>query len=268
MNSLFAMDFMQYVVATGLCLSILYGCLSFFIVTKKMVFLGAGIAHTAFGGVALGILLHVNPFYTALAFCVSSALIIGLLVKHARISYDSGIGIFFSFAMALGAVLIALRKAYTFDLTGYLFGNILGVTLFDLIVVIIITILFLAFIGLFMKRILFVTFDERVATVSGIASEVLELTLLLFLAVIIVVSIKMIGIVLVSALIVLPASVGKLLSNNYRHVILAGVLFLAVIMMGGLMVAYQLDIPIGATIVLLGTLVFFGLFIVKRFKKG
>ena len=216
MSSMLSMDFFQNVLMTGLLLSVLYGCLSFFIVTKKLVFLGAGIAHTAFGGVALGILLQVNPFYTALVFCVASTLTIGLLVRRAHISYDTGIGIFFSFAMAMGAVLLALRKEYTFDLTGYLFGNILGVTRFDLGMVIIITLLFLIFMGLFMKRILFVTFDERVATVSGIPSELLELTLLLFLAVIIVVSIKMIGIVLVSALVVLPASFGMLFFQNYR----------------------------------------------------
>ena len=238
-------------------LSLLFGLLSFFIVMRKMAFLGAGIAHTAFGGVALGILLGIHPFYTSLAFCVLSAILIGRLVKAGNISYDTGIGIFFSFAMALGAVFIALKKAYTFDLSGYLFGNILGVSRMDLILVLATVLVFIPFFLLFFQKILFMTFEEQVATVSGVNTNVLDSLLLIFLALIIVVSIKIVGIILVSALVVLPASFGLLLSRNYRTVIAGGVAYALFIMLGGLMLSYFLDLPTGATMVVLGTCIYF-----------
>ncbi len=263
MSHLFALEFFRNALIMSLLLSGLFGLLSFFIVMRKMAFLGAGISHSAFGGVALGILIGVNPFFTSLIFCVGVAVLIGRLVRQGRVTYDTGIGIFFSFTMALGALFIALRKAYTFDLAGYLFGNILGVTQLDLILTVIVAILFISFILLFLPKLLFMTFDERTAEVSGVPVHRLETLLLISLAVIIVVSIKIVGIVLVSALVVLPASFGLLFSRNYRHVLLISVVFTAGMMSGGMGLSYLLNSPTGATMVVLGTLCYFGAFLIK-----
>ena len=257
MIELFGFQFFKNAFIMSLMLSILFGTLSFFVVMRKMSFLGAGIAHTAFGGVALGILLGINPFYTALIFCSISAILIGRIARYGNISYDTSIGIFFSFSMALGAIFIALRKEYTFDLMGYLFGNILGVTSFDKSVALFAILIFIPFILIFLRRILFITFDEEVAEASGIRTENLDTLLLLFLAGIIVISIKIVGIILVSALVVLPASFGLLLSSNFRMVILLGILYTIVIMIGGLFLSYYLDTPAGATMVTAGTLIYF-----------
>ncbi len=251
------MAFFRNAFFMSVLLSFLFGLLSFFIVMRKMAFLGAGIAHTAFGGVALGILLGIHPFYTSLVFCALSALLIGRLVRTGNLSYDTGIGIFFSFAMALGAVFIALKKAYTFDLSGYLFGNILGVSWTDLFLVLGTVLVFIPFFVLFFQKLLFMAFEEQVATVSGVNTHVLDSLLLIFLALIIVVSIKIVGIILVSALVVLPASFGLLMSNNYRTVIAGSVVYTLVIMLGGLMLSYFLDLPTGATMVVLGTCLYF-----------
>jgi len=245
-------------------LSILFGILSFFTVMRKMSFLGAGIAHTAFGGVALGVLLGINPFFTSLGFCILAAILIGKLARHGNITYDTSIGIFFAFSMALGAFFIAIKKAYTFDLSGYLFGNILGVTLFDTITVFVALALFIPFILIFLQRIMFMTFDAEVAVVSGVKTSFLDTLLLIFLAAIIVTSIKVVGIILVSALVVLPASFGLLLSKNFRIVILAGILYAMVIMVGGLFLSYGLGTPPGATIVIGGTLIYFVGLALKR----
>ncbi len=257
MMALLHMEFFQNALLVGLLLSLLMGILSFFVVTKKLVFLGSGIAHTTFGGIALGLLLHWDPFFTAMAFCILSAFCVARLVRHGNVSYDTGIGIFFSFSMALGALLIALRRIYTFDLTGYLFGNILGVNRFDVLRVLIVGALFLLFLLVFLKRILFTAFDERVARVCGVRTAFLESFILVFLAVVIVVSIKLIGIVLVSAMIVLPASFGFLISRHYPKVILFSILFMCVTMISGLFLSYALDTPAGATVVVLGTVIYF-----------
>jgi len=257
MADILSMSFFRNALIMGGLLSLLFGLLSFFIVIRRMTFLGAGIAHTAFGGVALGVLLGVHPFLTSAVFCVLSALLIGRMVKRETLTYDTAIGIFFALAMALGAIFIALRKAYTFDLSGYLFGNILGVTSTDLWLTAITLMLFIPFYFGFFHKLLFASFDDRVASTSGVKSDRLESALLVFLALIIVVSIKMVGIILISALVVLPASFGLLISRDYRTVITASILFTLVTMSGGLLASYFLDSPAGATMVVLGALLYF-----------
>ena len=264
MTELFSLQFFRNALLMSLILSVLFGALSFFVVMRRMSFLGAGVAHTAFGGVAIGVFFGVNPFLSALAFCAASALLIGRLTRFGRISYDTGIGIFFSFSMALGALLIAMRREFTFDLMGYLFGNILGVTAADILTGAICLALFIPFIALFLHRILFLAFDEEVAAVSGVRTEILDSALLVFLAAIIVVSIKIVGIILVSALVVLPASFGLLISTDFRKVLAWGCAYSVAIMTGGLFLSYVLDTPAGATIVTAGTLLYFtGLALVK-----
>ncbi|MBN2077814.1 MAG: metal ABC transporter permease [Spirochaetes bacterium] len=257
MSELFNLDFFRNAFIMSLVLGILFGILSFFVVMRKMSFMGAGIAHTAFGGVALGVLIGVNPFFTSLAFCVAAAILIGKLVRLGKISYDMGIGIFFAFSMALGAIFLAMKKGYAFDLMSYLFGNILGVTRADIIIALATLLLFSAFVLLFMNRVLFMIVDEEVAKVSGVRTGALDTCLLVFLAGIIVISIKIVGIILVSALVVLPAGFGLLVSRDYRRVIPAGMLFAVTVMAGGLVLSYYLDLPTGATIVTAGTLLYF-----------
>jgi ABC-type Mn2+/Zn2+ transport system permease subunit len=268
MMDLFSLEFFRNAFIAGILLSILFGLISFVVVLRRMAFLGAGIAHTAFGGVALGILLGIHPFYTSVVFCMCSAVLIGRLVKSGNVSYDTGIGIFFSFAMALGAIFIAMRKAYTFDLSGYLFGNILGVTTTDLLLIIGTLTIFLPFYLLYFQKILFMTFETTVAEVSGVRTEALETLLLMFLAVIIVVSIKIVGIILVSALIVLPASFGLLLYNDYRRVLGSGVLFALFAMSGGLFLSYALDLPAGAMMVVLATTMYFASWLIRSIVRG
>ncbi len=264
MMELLHMSFFVNALVMGILVAMIYGILSFFVVTRKMSFLGAGISHSAFGGVALGVFLGIDPFVTSLFFCVTVALLMGKLVRYGKISYDTSIGIFFSFSMAMGALLIALKKEYTFDLMGYLFGNILGITFTDNIITIAVILIFVPFVALFFFRILFLAFDEEVAAVSGVRTGVLDTVLLVFLASIIVVSIKIIGIILVSALVVLPASFGMLLSRDFRIVISGGVLYAVFVMTGGLVLSYYIDTPAGATVVTLATLMYFSGAVVKK----
>ncbi|OHD68723.1 MAG: hypothetical protein A2W19_12755 [Spirochaetes bacterium RBG_16_49_21] len=264
---LFYFHFFRNAFIISLILGILFGILSFFVVMRKMTFLGAGIAHTAFGGVALGVLLGIDPFLTALAFCIGAAILIGKLVKYGKISYDMSIGIFFSFSMALGAIFLALKRGYAFDLMSYLFGNILGVTFADTLIAVCVLAVFMLFVLIFMQRILFMTLDEEVAAVSGVNVNLLDTILLVFLAAIVVTSIKIVGIILVSALVVLPAGFGLLISKNYRTVIAAGILFAVTVMIGGLFLSYLMDTPTGATVVSAGTALYFlSLIASKRLK--
>jgi len=257
MTELLQLSFFRNAFFISLMLAVLFGILSFFVVLRRMSFLGAGIAHTAFGGVALGLFLGIHPFFTAVVFCLVAAIVIARLTGTGTISADTGIGIFFSFSMALGALFIALKKSYSFDLTGYLFGNILGVEKLDFFLVLGVMAIFIPFILFFFHRLLFLSFDRETAGISGIRRDALETSLLAFLALIIVISIKIVGIILISALIVLPASFGNLFFSHFRGVIVFSVLFTLFIMTGGLFLSYHLDTPAGATMVILGTILYF-----------
>ncbi len=267
MIELFAMDFFRNAFLACILLSALFGVLSFFVVTRKMAFIGAGVAHTAFGGVAVGIFLGIHPFWTALLFCVLSAIVIAKLSRRGKLSADVGIGIFFAFSMALGMLLIRIKKAYTFDLQGYLFGNILAVNATDLLMTAAILVFVIPFIVLFIHRILFMTFDEEVAVASGIRTEHIDTALFVMLAAIIVISMKIVGIILVSALVVLPASFGLVLTKNFRVVIALGTVYTLGVMCGGLVLSYYLDTPPGATMVVLGTGVYLAFLFYHNIKE-
>ncbi len=264
MIELFSMEFFQNAFVASILLALIFGIFSFFVVTRKMAFIGVGIAHSAFGGMALGILLEIDPFLTTLAFCLVTAILIGKVAKSARMSYDTSIGIFFAFTMGLASLFIALKRDYTFDFMGNLFGNILGVTRFDVIYSVIALAIFLPFAVFFLKRIMFIAFDKESAQTSGVRVDFLDNILLLFFAAITVISIKTVGIILVSALVVLPASFGMLISKNYRGVIIWGIVYSLVLMTGGLFISAIWDIPPGAVIVCGGTLVYFGVLGFKR----
>ena len=254
---IFAYEFMQRAFLAGLMVSLLCSFMAFFVVLKRMAFVGVGISHSAFGGVALGILLNVNPILMAAAFSLLVSWLIGLVSKQGALHEDTAIGIFFSAAMALGVALISLSGSYNVDLFGYLFGNILSVTTGDLWLVGILGFLALSFLVLFFKEFLYLSFDEEMARVNGLPVTFLNYLLLTLMAVTVVVSIKVVGIVLAEALLVIPAATGYQLARHYRLMLAISLLCGTLSSVMGLWLSYRYDLASGATIVLCATLFFF-----------
>ena len=123
MLDMFDLTFMQNAFLAGIMLSLVLAVVSFFVVLRRLSFIGVGVAHSAFGGVALGALIEISPTLTAVAFAVVVANAIGYISRQGKLSTDTAIGIFFSLAMALGVIFIGLSNKYNVDLFGYLFGN-------------------------------------------------------------------------------------------------------------------------------------------------
>lgn len=240
----------------GVLVSILLSLLGFFVVLRKMSFIGVGIAHAAFGGVALGQLIGVPVFLSAAVFSVATGLGIGAVTRMGKLKEDTVIGIFFAAGMALGILFLALKPGYTADLISYLFGSILAVTPADLVVIAVISTVIIFLISLFFKEFLASSFDASLARASGIPEAVLSYLLLGLISLGIVAAIKIVGIVLVSALLVLPAATAMQYSRRYRVVLGLSVAFGIIYTAGGLAASYWLDVPSGASIVILGTLVF------------
>jgi zinc transport system permease protein len=256
--------FMQRALIAGVVVGILCAVLGFFVVLKRLSFIGVGISHSAFGGIAIGVLLGCNPLVTAAVFSTVVAWAIGVLSQRGRLHEDTAIGILFSSAMALGVALISLSSAYQVDLFGYLFGNILAVSPQDLWMLAVISVIVLAMIGLLFKELLFLAFDEEVARANGLPVTALYFFLLTCLALAVVAAIRVVGLILVEALLVIPAAIGYQLARSYRGMLCvsaASAVFAAVV---GLFVSYVLNVAAGATIVLLLALLFAAALLIGR----
>jgi ABC-type Mn2+/Zn2+ transport system permease subunit len=264
MAEIFSSIFMQKALLVGIIISLISGIVSVFVVLRKMSFIGAGISHAAFGGVAIGFFTGINPVITAIFYSAATALGIEIVSRKGKVSEDASIGIFFASSMALGIVLISLSREYTVDLYGYLFGNILAITAGEVQLSIAVAAMVIGLILLFLKEIYMITYNEEIARVSGIPVRAVNTMFLIILAVSIVISMKIVGIVLVSALLVIPGATAKLFAKNLNFMIAAscGVAVLSTV--AGLLISYELDIAPGGSIVLTSTAIFLTALLLKR----
>jgi zinc transport system permease protein len=268
MIDLFQLGFMQRALAAGLLIAVLCALFSVFVVLRRFSFIGVGISHSAFGGVALGYLLGLDPTLMAVLFAAAVAVLIGLIRRRGRLHEDTAIGIFFSLTMALGILVIGLSGRYNVDLFGYLFGNILAITRTDLVMIALIApVIFILMLSIF-KELMFLSFDEEVAQASGVAVGRVYYFFLLAMAVTIVIAIKLIGIILVSAMMVLPAATARQMVDRYRRLVWWSVALAVFATIAGLILSYYLDLASGATIVLVAGLLFFLSFIGRSLRAG
>lgn len=265
MIEILSSSFMQKAFFVGIIVSFIAGLVSVFVVLRRMSFIGAGISHAAFGGVAIGFFIGINPIITAILYAVAVALGIDFVSRKGKISEDVSIGIFFASSMALGIVLISLSRGYNIDLFGYLFGNILAITNHEVMLSVILAAFVLGVIILFLKEIFMTTYNEEIAQVSGVSVRSINTLFLIILALSIVISIKIVGIILISALLVIPGATAQLYAKNlYAMIIIScSVAVLSAIL--GLFISYEFDIAPGGSIVLTATAFFLiSLLLTKR----
>jgi len=270
-KSLVAFAFMRNALIAGVVVGLVCSILSVYVVLKRLAFIGQGISHSAFGGIALGLLLFeqtaepgLKTDAITLGFCLIVALLIGWASRGRRVSADSAIGIFFAVSMAVGVILVGLRERYTGEVFSYLFGDILAVTSSDLIATLIVAALVIAVVVAFFKEFFFFCFDEQVASVNGLPVRFLHYLLLTLLALTVVISIKVVGIVLVSAFLVIPGAAAKLLARNFRQMFLFAAVIGLASALAGLWLSYLILIPSGATIVIVQFLILLGSMLLKR----
>jgi len=256
MFDLLQYSFIQNALAAAILASIACGIIGVYVVVKKIVFISGGIAHASFGGVGLGYFLGINPMLGVLPFSLISALVMGVVSKKSKIPEDSAIGILWSLGMALGIIFVYLTPGYAPDLMTYLFGNILTVPRSDLYLMLVLDLVILGAVYLLYKEFLALSFDEEFTTVQGLPTEKLYLFLLCIIALTIVVLIKVVGIILVIALLTIPASLSRKFTHNLKHMMLISIIFGTVISVAGIGLSYLLDVPSGATIILVLSLVY------------
>lgn len=262
---MFHYEYMHRALLAGSIISIVLGLTGIFVVLKRMSFIGVGISHSAFGGIAFGYLAGLDPILCAVVFSFLVGILIAVISKSKKkLEEDTLIGVFFSLSMALGILFIGLRQGYNVDLFGYLFGSILTVSIKDLIFIGVAGVLILGTILVFLKELVFYAFDEDTAFVMGIKINVLRYVLLGLISLSVVISIKIAGIILVSALLVIPSAISVLFAKNFRQLILLSTLIAIVCTIGGLFLSYYIDVASGATIVICLSFVFFVSLFIKR----
>ncbi len=247
---IFQYEFMRNALLAILLASIACGIVGVYVVVKRIVFISGGIAHASFGGIGLGYFLGINPVWGLIPFSITSALVMGLISKRTKIPEDTAIGILWALGVSLGIIFIGLSPGYAPDLFSYLFGNILTVTSADLMVMLVLDLVIIKVVFLFYKEFLALSFDDEFATVVGIPTEKLYLLLLCLIALTVVVLMRVVGIILVIALLTIPAAISKQFTANLKKMMFISVLLSAIFGILGLALSYQFNLASGATIVL------------------
>ncbi len=245
-------EFIRNALAAGLLAAVACGVVGAYVVVKRLVFIGGGIAHTSFGGIGLGYYLGINPIVGALFFAVGAGLTIGLVTKRTKLPEDTAIGVLWAVGMALGVILIGLTPGYAPDLMSYLFGNILTVPLNDLMLMLVLDAVITGTVIALYKEYLVVSFDEEYATAAGLPVEKLWLLLLGMIALTVVVLIRVVGMILVIALLTFPAAMARQFTHNMKTMMVLSVGIGTLFTIGGLALSYSLGLPSGATIIVLG----------------
>ncbi|WP_117237247.1 metal ABC transporter permease [Thermus sediminis] len=259
--------FFQRALLAGVLLAILSGFLSPLVVQRRLSFLGDGLAHAAFAGVALGLFLRGEPLWFALPFTFLVALAITFVKERTELSEDTAIGVFFALSVALGAIFLTKAKGYVGDVMGYLFGSLLAVGPWDLLTVAFMVLLALALLP-FWGPLAYATFDRELALADRVPVVWHNYLLSGFLAVSLVLAVKVVGLILVAAFLVIPGAAARLLARTFAGMTLLS-LFLALLStFGGLFSSFLLDWPSGASVVLFQALLFALAFAKSRFSGG
>lgn len=246
-------QFLQNAFWASILASLACGIIGVIIVEKKLVMMSGGISHTSFGGIGLGYLLGIEPLIGGLLFSVLAALGIIQIKKQTKTSEDTLLGMMWAAGMALGIVFISIRSGYPPDMTSYLFGDILMVSQLDLAFMVVLNIILLLTIFMFFEYWKAYLFDEELLQVLNYNVEKFEVVLYLLIAISIVILIKAVGIILVIAMLTIPASIAKMFVGELKKLIFIACLLGLLHFIVGLILSYYVNISSGATIILVST---------------
>ncbi len=267
-KALLQYTFIQNACIAAILASIVCGIIGTIITQKRLVNMSGGIAHTSFGGIGLGYLLGIEPIIGGLVFSVLASLAISTIRRKTNTHSDTLIGMFWSFGMALGILFIALTPGYPPDMTSYLFGDILTVSSLYIKMMLILSCIIIVFITNIFNYWKAYLFDEEFTKTLGVNTLKLEYILFILISLSIVTLIKVVGIILVIALLTIPPAIAKLFTYNLKNMMVLSSLLGAAFSISGLFVSYQYNIPSGATIIILSIIGYFTTaLVVKRLNK-
>jgi zinc transport system permease protein len=266
-------SFIQRGFIAGSFIAILCASLGVLLVLRHLSLIGDGLAHVTFGSVAIGLFLRLSPLYVSIPVVMASAVGILKLTGRAKVYGDSAIGMVSALGIAGGILIASLAGGFNVDLLSYLFGNILAISSADVYISIALTLVVLGVVVVFYHELLSVTFDEEFAETTGIDTEKINILLVLLTAVTVVLAMKVVGIMLTSALMIIPGVTAFQISKGFRNSMIAASLIGVLSVVGGVSIAFFLNLPTGATIVVMNFAFFIAALVWKNlisrlFKKS
>ncbi len=259
--------FIQRALIAGTLIAVLCAVLGVFLVLRRLSLIGDGLAHVTFGSVAVALLCRVSPVYVTLAavpLVLLSSLGILKLTDKARIYGDAAIGIVSSLGIACGVLLASVAGGYNVDLFSYLFGNILSISATELAIAAALFSVVMIMVALFYNDLFAITFDEDLARSSGIKTDLINRVLVLLTALTVVLAMKVVGIMLISALLIIPAVTALQVARGFRTSIVTAACVAVFSVVAGIFGSFVLNLPTGATIVIINIVLFVLAFAGKR----
>ncbi len=257
-------SFIQNAIIASILVSIVTGIIGSLILVNKMTFLTGGIAHSSYGGIGIAIYFGLPIFLGASIFALLSAILIAFISFKERHRIDIFIGLIWAIGMAIGIVFVDLTPGYNVDLMSYLFGSILAVSKSDLIFMAILAVVVLFFIHKYYREILAVSYDSEYAQIKGINAKLFFTLILMLSALSVVVAIKVVGLILVIALMTIPTYIAEQISTTLYGMMMKSALLSSFFNLTGLAISYNFDITSGAAIILISA---FSLLIFMLFKS-
>ena len=247
-------EFMQNAIVAGLLVSIASGIIGSLIVVNRMVFLAGGIAHTSYGGIGLAVYFGLPIFLGASLFAVGAAILMAAVTLNQRDKTDTFIGLIWAVGMAVGIVFVDMTPGYNVDLMSYLFGSILAVSNADIWYMSALLVVIVAIVAIFYRQILAVSYDSEYAKLRGVDVRFFYTLILVVSALTVVIAIKIVGLILVIALLTIPVYIGEKLSSSLATMMAMSGILSTIFTFLGLFLSYSYDITSGASIILVSAL--------------
>jgi len=267
MLEILSFEFIQNAILAGLLVSFASGIIGSLIIVNRMVFLAGGIAHTSYGGIGIAVYFGLPIFLGASAFSVVAALLMAVITLNQRDKIDTFIGLIWAVGMAIGIILIDLTPGYNVDLMSYLFGSILAVSDEDITYMFSLLGLITLIITLFYRQILAISYDSEYATLRGINVKFFYTLILVLCALTIVIAIKVVGLILVIALLTIPIYIAEKLSNSLGIMMFISGIISSLFTLGGLGFSYYYDLTSGASIIMVSAIALIIFLLANKISK-
>lgn len=247
---MFELAFMQNALVAILLISIASGIVGALVVVNRLVFLSGGVAHSAYGGIGFAFFVGISPLFGALIAGVLAALLMAWVVHNAKERADSFVGAIWAVGMAIGVIFADLTAGYTVDLMSYLFGSIMAVDQSELLLFLALDVVAVLVVITLYRELVAVSFDADFAQIKGVKVKLLQIVLLLLASVTVVMAIRVVGLMLVIALLTIPTWIAEKHSNSLGEMMIKASVVAFVASFAGLVISYHLNITTGAVIII------------------
>ena len=256
MFEIFQYDFMVRAFEAGIAIAVVAPLIGMFLVVRRYSLMADTLAHVSFAGVATGLFLNLNPIFTAIGMSVAAAFGIEALRNSRRIFGESVLALFLSGSLAIAVIIISLSDGFNANLFGYLFGSITTVSVQDLWVIVALAVIVFLDVVFLYKELFFTSFDSELAAASGLPVRAINLTMIILAAVAVAISIRIVGVLLIGALMVIPVISAMQYGRGFRFTLILSVIFSLISVIVGLFASFYLDLASGGAIVLVALIIF------------